>query len=289
MKFEWLDKTEYPFTPHYFEVNGQRLHFIDEGKGETILFVHGTPSWSFDFRNVIKVLKDHYRCVAIDHMGFGLSDKPESYDYSTQRHSLTLTQFILQKDLNNLTLVVHDFGGPIGFDFAIQHPQRVKRIVILNSWLWDSSDDPDFKRLSKTLRSPLLPFLYRYFNFSPQFILPRTFGEKSLSSSIHAHYTHPFASRKERNGTLAFAKSLLNDQEWFESLWEKKSILGKIPVLLIWGMKDPVIRPHYLEKFKSGFSECTVYELPSVGHFPQEESPEEVAQAIDEFMRKDAP
>src|SRR5690606_1430255 len=109
MKFEWLDKTEYPFTPHYFEVNAQRLHFIDEGKGETILFVHGTPSWSFDFRNVIKVLQDHYRCVAIDHMGFGLSDKPESYDCSAQRHSLTLTQFILQQDLNNLTLVVHDF------------------------------------------------------------------------------------------------------------------------------------------------------------------------------------
>ena len=87
---DWLDTFEYPFNPNYFSVNGQRLHYIDEGQGDTILFVHGTPSWSFDFRNIIKGLKDSYRCVAIDHIGFGLSEKPEHYDYSTKNHSKTL-------------------------------------------------------------------------------------------------------------------------------------------------------------------------------------------------------
>lgn len=90
MATHWLDRSEYPFVSNYFDCNGQQLHYIDEGKGETILFVHGTPSWSFDWRNVIKKLKLYYRCMAIDHIGFGLSDKPEHYDYSTQNHSKTL-------------------------------------------------------------------------------------------------------------------------------------------------------------------------------------------------------
>lgn len=144
MKNQWLDKKEYPFSSNFYEVNGHKLHYIDEGKGDTILFVHGTPSWSFDFRNVIKKLRTTNRCIAIDHIGFGLSDKPEHYDYSTQNHSRTLEKFITDKDLNDITLVVHDFGGPIGLNVAIRQPQRIKKIVVMNSWLWSSRNDPDF-------------------------------------------------------------------------------------------------------------------------------------------------
>ncbi|MFO0506209.1 MAG: alpha/beta fold hydrolase, partial [Chryseotalea sp.] len=144
MVIDWLDKKEYPFTSKYFEINKQKLHYIDEGKGDVILFVHGTPSWSFDYRNIMLNLRNKYRCVAIDHIGFGLSDKPENYDYSTQNHCKTLEQFILEKQLNNITLVVHDFGGPIGLSFAINYPKLVKKLVILNSWLWSSAKDPHF-------------------------------------------------------------------------------------------------------------------------------------------------
>lgn len=135
MANNWLNKSEYPFKSNYFDINGQKLHFIDEGKGETILFVHGTPSWSFDYRNVIKNLKENFRCIAINHIGFGLSEKPEHYDYTTKNHSKTLEKFVLEKQLNNITLVVHDFGGPIGLNFAIQNPEKIKNLVILNSWL----------------------------------------------------------------------------------------------------------------------------------------------------------
>ena len=133
MANHWLDKSAYPFTSNYLDINGHQLHYIDEGKGETILFVHGTPSWSFDYRNVIKKLKESCRCVAIDHIGFGLSDKPEHYDYSTQNHSKTLEIFVLEKNLDNITLVVHDFGGAIGLNFAMRYPEKIKRLVILNS------------------------------------------------------------------------------------------------------------------------------------------------------------
>jgi haloalkane dehalogenase len=286
MKTAWLNTTEYPFPSNFIKVNGNNLHYIEEGQGETILFIHGTPSWSFDYRNVIKQLGHSFRCIAIDHMGFGLSDKPEHYDYSTINHSNTLKYFIETKQLTNITLVVHDFGGPIALNYAIRFPEKIKRVVILNSWLWSSKEDPDYIKFSKILKSPLLPFLYRYLNFSPKFLLPQSFGDKKLPKHLLSQYTQPFANSKQRNGTLAFAKSLLSDQEWFESLWQKRDAIKAIPALFIWGMKDAFVKPAYLEKFATAFDKKEMVKLESCGHFPQEEQPEVVAATIRKFMKQ---
>lgn len=267
MTNHWLDKIEYPFASNYFDVNGQKLHYIDEGKGETLLFIHGTPSWSFDYRNIIKKLISNYRCIAIDHIGVGLSDKPEHYDYSTQNHSKTLEKFVIDKKLINITLVVHDFGGPIGLHVAINHPDKISKIIILNSWLWSSINDPDFVKLRKILKSPLLPFLYRYFNFSPKFILPRSFGDDKISRKTLLQYTKPFADKTQRNGALAFAKSLLNDQHWFDELWNKRQYISCKPTLFIWGMKDPVIKPHYLKKIPERLYQVKVYRTRNLRTF----------------------
>ena len=280
----WLDKKEYPFNSNYFNVNGHQMHYIDEGQGETILFIHGTPSWSFDFRNVIKSLSKNYRCIAIDHVGFGLSDKPEFYDYSTQNHSWTLEKFVLDLGLKNINLVLHDFGGPIGLDFAIRNSQLIKRITVLNSWLWSSEGDPKYLKLKRILKSPLLPFLYKYLNFSAKYILPSSFGDSKLSTKMKAQFTRPFENRKQRNGTLAFAHSLLNDQEWFEQLWNKRPSISQIPILFVWGMKDPVLSNLCLEKFSEGFPNSKTVEIETAGHFPQEEQPQQVADAIRHFL-----
>lgn len=284
MENSWLDKSEYPFASNYISINGQRLHYLDEGKGSTVLFVHGTPSWSFDFRNIVKKLKSDFRCIAIDHIGFGLSDKPEHYDYSTQNHGKTLEQFVLEKQLENITLVVHDFGGPVGLDFAIRHPERIRRLVVLNSWLWSHETDPDFIKLRRFLKSPLLPFLYCHLNFSPQFILPKSFGARKLSKQLLKQYTKPFANKTQRNGALGFARSLLHDQDWFEALWSKRQAISNKPTLFIWGMKDRVIKPHYLARFESGFTNSKTVKLETSGHFPQEEQPDAVAEAIHGFL-----
>lgn len=280
----WLDRTEYPFTSRYFDINGQRMHYIDEGQGETLLFVHGTPSWSFEYRHLIKNLRAGNRCVAIDHIGFGLSDKPVEYDYSTQNHASTLEQFILNNDLQDITLVVHDFGGPIGLQAAINHPDRIKRMVIMNTWMWSSEGEPEYEKFSKVLRSPILPFLYRKLNFSARFILPRSFGDHKPNRKILQHYRKPFGNSKEREGTLAFAHSLLNDQQWFESLWQQRSAISGKPVLLIWGMKDPVILPKNLKRFEEGFTNTSTVKLDACGHFPQEEEPGEVVGFVKKWL-----
>lgn len=285
----WLDTTEYPFASKFSTVNGHKLHYIDEGEGPTILFVHGTPSWSFDYRNVVKELSKNNRCIAVDHIGFGLSDKPEEYDYSTANHSRTLERFALSMDLRDITLVVHDFGGPIGLNFALQHPYRIKNMVILNSWLWSADGEPDFIRLKKVLKSPLLPFLYKRLNVSPLFILPASFGDHKLSSKLRRQYTAPFGNGKQRNGPLAFARSLLNDQAWFESLWQQKHVIASKPTTFVWGMKDKVIGHSHLEKFHKGFPNSKVIEVATAGHFPQEEQPGIVAEAIKSMLRTSLP
>lgn len=288
MNYSWLDKSEYPFVSNYLDMDGHLLHYIDAGQGEVVLFVHGTPSWSFEYRHVMRELMHAHRCVAIDHMGFGLSDKPAGYDYSTRNHSKTLERFVLEKSLDNITLVVHDFGGPIGLNFAIRHPEKIKRLVILNSWLWSSRTDPEFIKMRKLLKSPLLPFLYLHLNFSPRFLLPKSFGENKLPKRIASQYSKPFAGKTQRYGTLAFARSLLNDQEWFEELWDKRRAISEVPTLIIWGMKDPVLKPHYLEKFAGGFPSSTTVMLETCGHFPQEEQPEAVLEALTAFLADNA-
>lgn len=281
----WLNTHEYPFPPYYFEYEGVLQHYSDVGKGEVLLFVHGTPSWSFDFRNVIKEVSKTHRCIAIDHIGFGLSEKPKNYDYSTLQHAKRLSAFIQFLQVQNITLVLHDFGGPIGFRYALDHPETVSRFVILNSWLWNCEEDPTFKKLRRILKSPLLPVLYIYFNFSARFLLPQSFGDKKLSSSIHQQYTKAFKTRHERMGTLAFAKSLLHDQAWFEEMWSNIDPLRNKPVLFVWGMKDSFLKPEYLEKFTTAFVKSTVVPLNGCGHFPQEEEPLLVSTAIQEFMK----
>jgi haloalkane dehalogenase len=138
--------------------------------------------------------------------------------------------------------------------------------------------------MKRVLRSPLLPFLYRYFNFSARFILPSVFGDHKPSRKVLRHYTAPFSKPAQRNGTIAFAKSLVNDQPWFETLWVNRDTVSTKPVLLIWGMKDRFITVDYLEKFKTGFHSVQVQTLADCGHFPQEERPDDVAIFIDAFL-----
>ncbi len=284
MDCNWLDRTEYPFESRFFDVNGHRLHYIDEGKGPVLLFVHGTPSWSFDFRNVIKQLSSDYRCIAVDHIGFGLSDKPRDYDYSTINHSRTLERFIKEMNLREVNLIVHDFGGPIGFHYAINHPENVDKIVVINSWLWSTRGDADFQRMRKLIESPLMPFLYRYLNMSVRFLLPRSFGDNKMPRATWRQYAGPYRRMRDRTGLISFASSLVKDQDWFESVWNMRQNLKEKDVLFVWGMKDSFVKPEMLEKFHSGFPHAKVVRFPTAGHFPQEEDPEGVATAIMAFL-----
>jgi pimeloyl-ACP methyl ester carboxylesterase len=285
MNTNWLNTNEYPFKHHYFKVNDTTMHYVDEGEGEVLLFVHGTPSWSFEFRNVIKFLSKKYRCIAIDHIGFGLSEKPAKYDYTVQNHTASLLKLITHLQLNQFTMLVHDFGGIIGLAAAEQIPEKIKGLVILNTWCRSIQDEPEYKKMKMILGSPLMPLLYRYLNFSAKYILPAAFGERSrLTPEIHQHFLRPFSKASERNGTIAFAKSLLRDQDYYASVGKKLSILKDKPVLIIWGMKDEFITEKHLLWMQEQFPGSKVVRYDDAGHFVLEEKSVVAGPVIAEFM-----
>ena len=280
----WLDTTAYPFHSNYLTTQHGKLHFIDEGKGEVILFVHGTPTWSFLYRNYIKALSKTHRCVALDHIGFGLSDKPRSFSGTPQEHAKNLTLLIEHLDLKNITLVVHDFGGPIGLSYAISNPENVKRIVMFNTWLWETKDDKDAQKINKILHSRLGNFLYLNTNFSPALLLKKAFyNKKYLSKKVHRQYKKPFPNKNSRYGLLNIGKSLIGSSDWYGELWQNAEAIKNKPVLIFWGDRDDFIKNNNLEKWKNFFSSETTYAFEA-GHFVQEEKTEKTIAVMRNWL-----
>lgn len=282
---DWVDSDLYPFTHRSVELPAGNMHYIDEGTGETILFVHGTPTWSFLYRNQVKELSKSYRCIAPDHLGFGLSDKPENFDGTPQSHAANLEQFIEKLGLENITLVVHDFGGPIGLSYATKHPENVSRVVVLNTWLWETKNDKQVQKIDKLLHSKTGRYLYLKKNFSPKVLLKKAFHNKrALTKSIHHHYIAPFPTADSRMSLLNIGQSLLGSSDWYQTQWDQLSALDNIPLLLIWGKEDPFISTDYLDRWSQRFPSAKVILLES-GHFVQEEQPEMLNETLGEFMR----
>ncbi len=134
---DWIDRNAYPFNPNYFKLPCGKMHYVDEGKSDhVVVMVHGNPAWSFYFREIITCLSRSFRCIAPDHIGFGLSDKPFDWDYYPESHSDNFRTFLDQIDTDSITLIVQDWGGPIGLSYAIKYPEKVKSLVIMNTWMW---------------------------------------------------------------------------------------------------------------------------------------------------------
>jgi len=281
---EWIDKNEYPFTSHYCTLPAGMMHYVDEGQGETVVMVHGTPTWSFLYRKIIKILSKNYRCLAPDHLGFGLSDKPDNFSYKPEHHALNLEKWIEELNLKNITLVVHDFGGPIGLNYALHHPENVQKIVIMNTFMWSLNNDKHFKQASQLLGGAFGRFLYKQFNFSPRIMLKMSFGDKSkLTKHIHNHYLKIFPTPQSRTSTSVLAKELIASGGWFDSLWQLRNKITDIPTLLLWGAKDSAFRETELATFEEIFNNSTVIRLPDCGHFVQEEC-EEAGTIIKKWM-----
>lgn len=279
----WFDASLYPFESKYARLEAGEMHYIDEGRGAPILFVHGTPTWSFLFRKQIRALSGRYRCIAPDHIGFGLSEKPPAFEGTPQAHARNLAEFAGKLGLENITLVVHDFGGPIGLAFANAHPEKVRRVVLLNTWLWETRSEKSARQVDKLLRSWLGKFLYLRLNFSPRFLLRQAFADKKyLPPAVHRHYTRVFPDKPSRCGLLRIGQSLMGASDWYEEQWEKLEALAGKPFLIIWGLQDQFLKPAYLEKWKARLPEAEVIEL-DCGHFVTEEQPGEVAEAVGRF------
>jgi haloalkane dehalogenase len=282
----WLDRAAYPFRSRWLELPDGPIHYVDEGEGEPLLFVHGTPTWSFEYRHLIGGLRDRYRCVALDHLGFGLSGRPPAAVYTPEAHAGRLRAFVDQLGLRRFTLVAHDFGGPIALPLALAGASTVSRLVILNSWMWSFSDDPEMTKRARMVSGGLGRFLYRRFNASLRLVMPSAYGDRrKLTRAIHRQYLAPFPDADGRERVLfALARALLGSAPFYDQLWQQRGRLANTPALVIWGLKDSAFRPHQLARWRQALPHASFIELPVAGHWPHEEAPDAVLAALRTFL-----
>ena len=281
----WLDRRAYPFASHQLPLAAGRMHYVDEGQGEPVLFVHGTPTWSFEFRHLITALSTRMRCIAPDHLGFGLSERPAAFPYTPDAHAAALSEFVDRLGLTRFTLVVHDFGGPIAFPLALRDRSPVSRLVVLNTWCWPLADTPAMVRKARIAGGALGRFLYRYANASLRIIMPSAYGNRrALTPEIHRQYLSVFEDCEARVLVLhALARALLDSNDYHAQLWRSAERLRRVPSLVVWGLKDAALPPAQLERWRRLLPEARVAVLEHAGHWPHEEDPARVIREIEAF------
>jgi haloalkane dehalogenase len=281
----WLNKAEYPFSLQSFETEHGTLKYIDEGSGHAVVFVHGNIAWSFLFRKIISDLSSDYRCISLDHLGFGLSEKPVSGTYSPQDHAARFKDFMEKLELTDVTLVVHDFGAAVALDWAAEHPTFVRNIVILNSYAWSLKDNEPAMKLSKLISNPLNRFYYRVIQSTPNFILPTVLGDRhTMTKRVANQYLRPFETHDDRKSVFSIIDSWKKTPEWFDGVASKLERLRSKPVLLLWGMKDPMFGELSLRRFQTLFPQNQAFEFDQSGRFLPEEQPEQVTEKIRLFL-----
>jgi cis-3-alkyl-4-acyloxetan-2-one decarboxylase len=283
----------YPFAAHWAEVPGGRMHYVDEGVKPadggrpTLLFVHGNPTWSFHWRQLTVALWSRYRCVAPDHVGCGLSEKPARW-LRLEDHIENLCALVATLDLNHITLIAQDWGGAIGLGAMLRMPQRLDRIVLFNTGAFPPQSIP------WRIRACRLPIVGRLAvqggNLFSQAALTMTLSRlRRLDPSVAAGYLAPYNSWSNRRAVFGFVRDIPNrpGHATWETLAQIESRLIEFadrPATLIWGMQDWCFRPDCLERFIEVWPQAEVHRLADVGHWVVEDAPDESLAIVSAFL-----
>lgn len=281
----------FPFEARFLASDGVRLHYVDEGPRDAapLLMLHGNPTWSYMYRGPIATLADRgNRCLALDHMGFGRSDKPADLRrYRLAEHVAHTVALLDELDLRDVTLVLHDWGGPIGLGAAVERPERVRAAVVMNTWAWElPSFVPPFLRQFRT--EGLGELLALAGNLLVESI-PGGMARRDPDPAMMEAYRAPFPDYWSRIGTLAFPRDIpLSERDPSAAAIARIQTalpqLG-IPFHVIWGMRDRVFQPVFLDQWLELLPGAGVTELEDAGHYLVEDRPDAVADAVGEFVK----
>jgi cis-3-alkyl-4-acyloxetan-2-one decarboxylase len=281
----------FPFQSRYLIAGDVQLHYVDEGPSDSapLLFLHGNPTWSYLWRRQIAELSESgHRCVAFDHMGFGRSDKPARLSaYSLEQHVENTLALIDALGLEDVTLVAHDWGGPIGLGALLERRDRLRAVVLMNTWAWElPSFLPPFLREFRT--EGLGEILALGGNLFVESI-PGGMARREVDPVMMDAYRAPFPDYWSRAGTLAFQREIpLTERDRSASLMagihERLPSLD-VPALLVWGMRDPVFQPVFLEQWRELLPHARSVELADASHYLVEDDPDAVTAAIGDFLR----
>ena len=277
-------RSEYPFADHFLAVDGGRMHYVDEGSGRPILFVHGNPTWSFYWRGCVAAMRESHRAVAVDHIGCGLSDKPQDWPYRLIGHIDNLERLVLSLDLRDITLVVHDWGGAIGFGVATRHPDRFRDIVVTNTAAFRA---PHIPIRIAICRIPVLgEWAVRGLN---GFAVAATLmaSEQGLSAVAKAGLLAPYASWADRIATHRFVLDIpmAEGHASWSTLADIEAglpLLSGKPMRLVWGERDWCFTPWFREEFQRRFPHALSFPLADVGHYVCEDAADRLIAHIRE-------
>jgi haloalkane dehalogenase len=281
----------YPFTPHYLDLGHFQMHYVDVGAGDPVVLLHGDPTWGFLYRAFIPALAGRGRCIVPDHMGMGKSGVPElPYPYRLQHHVANLESLLLALDVRDLTLVLHDWGGPVGLGFALRQPARIKRLVLMNTWGFARWPGAPLPRLLEIIRSPRgETFVLEKNGYPRPALLGTTARPERLTPDVLDAYLAPFPTPDSRRALLCWSRDIPmveGDPSYAEMLRIEDGLaaFATIPVLLVWGMQDPVLPPAVLQRWQAVFPGATTREIDGASHFLQEDAPEPVLDAVLGFL-----
>jgi haloalkane dehalogenase len=272
---QWLDEKVYPFQSRFVEIEGNRIH--DEGHGPTLLLLHGNPTWSFLYRHIIPRLSRQFRCVAVDYPGFGLSSARPGYSFKPREHSTVLERFVLALDLGKIGLMVQDWGGPIGLGFAGRHPDRIRALLICNTWAWPVQGTRHLEWFSKIVGSPIGRFLILNFNAFVNVLVPSGVSRRLSPAEMRA-YRGPFPTRASRLPTAIFPREILHSREYLAEVESNLGSLSQKPTLILWGDRDNAFRDTERERFECSSNHRT--RILKDANTVQEEAPEHLRRAV---------
>jgi len=275
----WVPNELYPFESKFAEIGGARVHYVDEGSGPPLLLLHGNPTWSFLYRDIIKGLRDRYRCIAPDYPGFGLSAAPAGYGFTPLEHAQILEELVQELDLSGITMMVQDWGGPIGFSVATRNPGRFAAFVIGNTWAWPQSDRAT-QVFSRFMGGRVGGYLILHRNVFVERIIPSGVKRKKLSPKVMNAYRGPFAAVESRRPVHIFPREILASRPFLAQVERGLPALGDRPALIVWGDKDVAFREPELRRWEQVFPNHRTVRLEGAAHYIQEEAADEIADAI---------
>ncbi len=276
----WIDDELFPFQSRFVDIDGHTVHYVDEGSGPTLLFLHGNPTWSFVYRDVIDRLRGEFRCVALDYPGFGLSTARPGSSYLPEEHAEVVTAFVDTLELDGITLVAQDWGGPIGLATVERRRSAFDGLVLANTWAWPVAGDLWFEAASYLMGGPLGRTLIKRFNLLVNVLVPAGHRLRKPTGAEMAHYRAALPTPSRREAAAVLPRRITASRTFLADVSTGLDQIRSVPTLIVWGDADFAFRAKDRQRLEEIFHTHQTVIIEGAGHFVQSDVPDRFAAAI---------
>ncbi|WP_308221263.1 alpha/beta fold hydrolase [Nocardia sputi] len=282
----WVDDELFPFESRFVDIGGHTVHYVDEGSGPTLLFLHGNPTWSFLWRDVIRALRDDFRCIALDYPGFGLSTAKPGYRYLPEQHADVVTEVVDALSLDGVTLVGQDWGGMIGLAVVQRRPDVFDRLVLANTWAWPVNGILHFEAFGRIIGGLPVRFLVRRLNLLVNAFIPTGHRRRKPTAAEMTHYSQALGTPERRQASAVLPGRVLASRDFFAEVEAGLTNLAHMPTLIVWGDADIAFRSQERERLEATFTDHRTVIVEGAGTYVESDAPEEFVSAIRDWAAR---